>query len=223
MISPIAAVDAINERFGRHHGARALHAKGPLCEGGFTATPEAARLSRAAHMQGERVPVTARVSNGSGDPRSRDREPDVRGLAVTFHLPDGSRTDISAQTVPHFPVRTPDQFIALMRAAAPGWERAWRMPLFLARHPYALKTLKANAVGLKPPPSYATIRYYAVHAFRWVDAEGGSRWVRYTWVPEASGDGVSAGEDDGYLHEEIAARLERGPVRFTLELQIARD
>src|SRR4051794_31085266 len=111
MISPADAVDQIHARFGRHDGARALHAKGTLLEGTFTATPEAARLTRAVHMQGEPVEVTARVSNGSGDPNSRDGEPDVRGMAVTFHLPDGARTDISAQTVPRFPVRTPDEFI----------------------------------------------------------------------------------------------------------------
>ena len=34
------------------------------------ATPEAGRLTRAAHMQGEPVEVLARVSNGAGDPDS---------------------------------------------------------------------------------------------------------------------------------------------------------
>jgi catalase len=168
--------------------------------------------------------VTARLSNGSGDPRSRDGEPDVRGMAVSFHLPDGSRTDISAQTVPNFPVRTPDEFIELLRAAAPGRERLWRMPIFLARHPYALKTLRANAVGLKPPASYATRRYYAIHAFRWVGPDG-ERFVRYTWLPETGTENISTSDakERGreYLQEEIAERLSRGPARFTLQLQIA--
>jgi hypothetical protein len=51
-------------------------------------------------MQREPVRTTVRFSNGGGNPNVPDYAPDVRGLAVTFHLADGSRTDISAQTVP---------------------------------------------------------------------------------------------------------------------------
>ena len=53
MISHRRALDIINARFGSHPGYRALHAKGVLLKGTFTATPEAARLTRAQHMQGE--------------------------------------------------------------------------------------------------------------------------------------------------------------------------
>src|SRR3954454_11026218 len=107
VLSPKEAVDIINQRFGSH-GARALHAKGTLLEGTFTATPAAARLTRAAHMQGEPVKATVRFSNGSGDPDAPDYGPEIRGMAAKLYLPDGeTRTDISAQTVPRFPVRTP--------------------------------------------------------------------------------------------------------------------
>jgi catalase len=221
VITPAQAVDAINRRFGSH-GARALHAKGTLLKGTFTATEQAAQLTTAAHMQGTPVPVTARLSNGSGDPHAPDYGPEVRGLAVKFYLTDGGRTDISAQTVPRFPVRTPDAFINLIRASAPGRARLWRLPAFLATHPEALPALRANAPALKPPASYATARYYAVHAFKWIDAQGGERYVRYTWLPEASEPPLSPEEARSrgadYLQSDIVERL---PVRFTLELQIA--
>jgi catalase len=226
VLSPTQALDIINERFGRHAGYRALHAKGVLCKGTFTATADAARLTRAAHMQGDPVDVTARFSNGSGDPSEPDYEPGVRGLAVKFYLPDGSRTDISAQTVPRFPTRTPTAFMNLLRASAPGPGRLWRLPLFLATHPDALPALRANASSLRPPPSYASRSYYAVHAFKWADADGGERWVRYRWLPQAEEGRISEEEakrlGPDYLQEELAARLERAePVRFTLELQVA--
>ena len=54
-------------------------------------------------MTGEPIPTTARLSNGGGDPTEPDYAPDVRGLATAFHLPDGTRTDILAQTLPHYP------------------------------------------------------------------------------------------------------------------------
>lgn len=225
MISAEQSVDAAQAVFGRHPGFRALHAKGTLCKATFTATPEAARLTRAVHMQGDPIPATVRVSNGGGNPNTPDYQPDVRGLAVKLYLPDDSRTDIVAQSIPRFPVRTPEAFAELMLAQRQSPAITWRMPMFLARHPRALITLPDGLPALKPVASYATCTYYGTHAFRFVDADGGSRYVRYTFVPEAGDQRLSLrdarrrGRD--YLQEDIRQRVEQGPVRFTLELQIA--
>lgn len=224
-VTPQEAVDAANEVFGRHPGHRALHAKGTLLKGTFTATPRAAELTRAAHMRGEPVAVTARVSNGGGNPNVPDYQPDVRGLAVKFYLPDGSRTDIVAQSSPRFPVSTPEAFIELVRAQHPGPAMAWRLPLFLARNPRTLATLPGALPGVRPIASYATCPYYATHAYRFLDAVDGSRYVRYTWVPEAGDRRLSLREarrrGRDYLQQEIRERIGRTPVRFTLELQVA--
>jgi catalase len=224
-VTPQQATDAANEAFGVHPGHRALHAKGTLLKGTFTATPEAARLSRAAHFQGEPVPATIRVSNGSGNPSSPDYAPDVRGLAVKLYLPDGGRTDIVAQTAPRFPVHTAEGFVELLRTQHPSPSMAWKLPLFLARHSEALRSLPANLPALRPPASYATCSYYAIHAYRLLDGDGGSRYVRYTFVPEAGGSKLGPREAKArgrdYLQQEIRARLASAPVRFTLQLQIA--
>jgi catalase len=224
-VTPEASIDAANQVFGRHPGYRALHAKGTLLKGTFTATPEAAALTRAVHMQGEPVPVTARVSNGGGNPNVPDYQPDVRGLAVKLYVTDGERTDIVAQTVPRFPVRTPAAFVELMLAQQPSPAIGWRMPMFLARHPGALLTLPPGLPALKPIASYATCTYYGIHAFRFVDSGGGGRYVRYTFVPEAGEQRLSLREarrrGRDYLQKEIRDRVEREPVRFTLQLQIA--
>lgn len=227
MISPEEAVDVIGALFGQHPGFRALHAKGSFYSATFTGTLNAAGLTRAAHMQGQRVDATVRFSNGSGDPGVPDNAPDVRGMAVKFHLPDGSRTDIAAQSVPRFPVSTPDAFIRLLRASARGTGRLWRLPLFLARHPGVTRTLNVNAESFAPPTSYAAITYYAVHAFKWLDARDGAHYVRYRWEPEkpaprlAKLEAAECGPD--YLQEELRERLGRGPVRFRLLLQVAAD
>jgi catalase len=223
--TPEQSTEAANRAFGRHPGFRALHAKGTLLKGTFTATPEAAALTRAAHMQGAPVPATIRVSNGSGNPKLPDYAPDVRGLAVKFYLPGGDRTDIVAQTAPRFPVKTPQGFLELLAAGRPGLAAAWRLPLFLARHPEAIPRLPVNVPALRPPVSYATCRYYAIHAYRFIDREGKQRYVRYTWVPAAGDHRLSPltarrrGRE--YLQQEIRERVQNGPVRFTLELQLA--
>ena len=224
-ITPEQAIDAANEVFGRHAGYRALHAKGTLCSGTFTATPAGTRLSRAAHMQGEPVKVTARVSNASGNPGAPDYLPDVRGLAVKCYLPDGSRTDIVAQSAPRFPARTPEAFVELMRASQPGPSMPLKLSRFLARNPVAIRGLPANTAALLPAASYGTIRYYGVHAYRWLDLDGGSRYVRYTFVPHVSERPLppwqARGRGADYLQQDIRDRMAHGPVRFKLELQLA--
>jgi catalase len=226
-ITPEQVVDGVNERYGRHPGYRALHAKGRYYKATFTATPEAARLTRAAHMQAEPVPVRVRLSNGSGNPDSKDYVPDVRGMAVSFELPDGSRTDVLGQTAPNFPINTPEGFVEVVQANVAGLARLWKFPAFLAKHPDAIPGLPGNLAALKPPLSYATRRYYPIHAFKWVNADGGEQYVRYTWLPDAGEQTISQGEAKkagaDYLQEEMLERLGRGPARFTFQLQLAAE
>jgi catalase len=223
--SPEQAIDAANQIFGRHSGYRALHAKGTVCKGTFTPTAEASRLSRAAHLAGPEVPITARFSNGAGNPRHSDGMPDPRGLAVKFYLPDGSRTDIVAVSTPVFPVRTPEAFIEFIQAQGAGAAAAWKMPLFLARHPEALRVLPRAASSLMPPASYATIPYFALHAYRWLDAEGGDRYVRYILSPSVAVERLAPWKARhkpfDYLQTELVERLGTGPIQFSLRVQIA--
>ncbi|MBA3261448.1 MAG: catalase family peroxidase [Thermoleophilaceae bacterium] len=221
------AVDLLSQTYGRYEGHRAVHSKGTVCKGTFTAMPDAARLTRAAHMQGEPVQVTTRFSNGAGNPASPDFVQDGRGMATKFYLPDGSRTDIVALDLPCFFVRTPEDFIKFTRAGRrlpvinqPGP----RLALYLATHREALRAVRAF-LALKPPASYARVRYNGLHAFRWVDADGGERYVRYGWLPEAGVATISTGEakhaGPDYLQQDIVDRLGREPVRFTLQVQLA--
>ena len=225
-VSPQDAIDVTNEVFGRHPGSRALHAKGILCQGTFTASGQAGELTRAPHLQsGQSARATIRFSNGSGQPDSPDYAPDPRGMAVKLYLPDGARTDIVAQSVPRFPVRTPEAFVEFLRAQRRQPAALWRLPLFLARHPETVRTLPAARRGLQPPRSFATCTYYALHAYRFMDHPGQGQYVRYTFVPQAGDERISSREAKtlgrDYLHQEIRERLAAGPVRFTLELQLA--
>ena len=217
------AIDTINGIFGFHPGHRALHAKGITCRGSFTATPEAAAISRAAHLQGKTVAVVARLSNGSGDPGEPDAKPGVRGLAVGFELDGGERTDIVAQNAPRFPVSTPEAFMELIAAVDPGPRMAIRLPWFLARHPRAIGALAANSSALKAPAGFGSVPYFAVHAYSFESSSGQRRWGRYTWVPEPAEATrpIGSGRSRDYLIDELRERLPGEPIRFGLELQIA--
>jgi len=214
------AVDVINARFGRHPRRRALHAKGIWCRGTFRATPEAAALSRAVHLQGGDVPVLARLSNGGGNPRVPDYAPDVRGLAVKFELPGGEAADLVSQSVPHFISRTPEEFLDLIRAQT-GRAAAIKFPLYLAR-PRSLRSLPLNLKALRPVDGFDRCRYYGIHAFGWVTAEGTKTHVRCDWQPVKGERRIglrearSRGRD--YLFGSL---LESLPARWTLDAQIA--
>jgi catalase len=221
------AIAAADYAFGRQEGNhRTFHAKGIVCRGTFAATAEAAGLTRAAHMQGAEIPVTVRFSNGAGNPHSNDALPDGRGMATKFYLPDGGKTDIVALTLPCFFVRTPEDFVAFTRAGKPFLfgKPGPALALYLARHREALPAVKA-ALGWKPPVSYATALYNALHAYKWISADGSERFVRYTWLPAAGEESLSVGAakklGPDYLQTEIAERMAGEPVRFTLQVQIA--
>jgi catalase len=211
-------VDAINEISGVHPGHRAAHAKGTLMTGTFTGA--GTDLTTAPHLQGEPVRVTARFSNGGGDPGIPDYAREGRGMAVKFYLPDGAKTDIVALSLPCFFVRTPEDFLEFTRARKDP-ERL--MPDWLGAHPEAMTAIQA-ALGANPPASYATCAYNSIHSFRWIGAEGGSRFVRYRWEPESGEETLSPpdakarGRD--YLQEELLAR---GESAFRLKAIIATE
>jgi catalase len=218
-------VDAINDISGEHPGHRAAHAKGTLLRGTFTGA--GAGLTTAAHMAGEPVPVTARFSNGGGDPGIPDYAKEGRGLAVKFYLPDGSKTDIVALSLPCFFVRTPEDFLDFTRLRKPDPETGQpdfeKLGEWMGRHPEAGPAIQA-ALSTDPPESYATVAYNSIHAFRWTAPDGTERFVRYRFEP-AAGERTLSEEDAralgrDYLQTEI---LGRDSTVFRLVVVIAAD
>lgn len=221
-IDPREAIDRIRSAFGPKEPCRSLHAKGRFYTGTFTASGEAATLCRAAHLQGDPVPVTVRWSNAGGNPRVPDKAPDIRGMAVKFHGPSGD-SDLLGQTAPRFPFRVPAHFIEFTELA----HRPYLLPVYMVKHPSSalpfLENLRAKA--LASHHSFAEVHYHPIHAYGWESAQGHTSWVRYTFAPEATPadrlDHGFSGRDR--LSEEMVARLQRAPVRFDVRVAIAGD
>src|SRR3974390_2649430 len=71
LANPVLAqqlLEAFDQLQGVHAGFRPAHAKGLMCEGVFTPSPEAAKLTRAPHVVRPSTPVTVRYSNSTGFP-----------------------------------------------------------------------------------------------------------------------------------------------------------
>jgi catalase len=221
------AVDAINDISGVHPGHRAAHAKGQLLAGRFEATPAAARLTRAAHMQGDPVAATVRFSNGGGDPGAPDYAVEGRGMAVKLYLDDDTRTDMVGLSLPVFFARTPEDFLEFTRARKPDPETGQpdmeRLGAWLQAHPEAGPAIQA-AVSAPPPASYCACVYHGIHAYRWVNEAGERRFVRFRWEPEGGVESLDA--DDArargasYLQDEVSERATSGAA-FRLILTLA--
>ncbi len=218
----LEALDALS---GLHPGRRPVHAKGLMCSGTFTPSPEAAKLTRAAHASRPSTPVTVRYSNAPGLPESPDNDPrsGPRGIAVRFHLADHVHTDIIAHSFDGFPVRTGEEFLEFLRAAAAfGAGRPEAFGAFLAAHPQAKRFVEAP----KPiPSSFAREAYFAVTSFRFTNAEGLSRHGRFRILPEQGTEYLSseeaAAKSGNFLFDEIGPRLARGPFRLRVVVQLA--
>jgi catalase len=221
-------VETLRALAGSHPGFRVAHAKGIVCSGTFRASPDARRVTRAPHLQGQTIPTVIRFSNSSGNPDVHDGLPGQRALSVKFQLPDGKVADVLANSIEGFPVRTPEEFLAFLRAQLPdpvtGKPAPDAVPDFLAGHP-AARAFIERLMKKPVPASYAQASYHAEHAFRFTAADGTSRFGRYRWIPEA-GEAYLSRDDAGRrspnsLRDELETRLRGGPAVFRLLLQLA--
>jgi catalase len=212
---------------GIHPGFRSVHAKGVMCAGNFTPSPQAAGLTRAPHAGRPSTPVTLRLSGASGLPTGPDNDPAVsgpRGIAVRFHLGEHVHTDIIGHSANSFPARTGQEFLEFIRAvvAAVGAGKPEALREFLATHPGAKRHVELP----KPiPTSFARENYFAMTAFKFTNAAGRSWHGRFRIRPgegtEYLSNEAAAAKSPDFLADELAARLARGPFRLVVFVQLA--
>ncbi len=222
-------IEALQVLFGKHPGFRPVHAKGVLCEGNFIPAKEASTLCRSPHFRGSVVPATVRFSDFTGIPIIPDNDPNAspRGIAIRFHLSNGTFTDVVAHSYNGFPVGTVEEFLEFLRALAtsgPDSRKPSPIEEFLSNHPRA----KAFAETPKPAPeSFATECYYAVDALRFTNGKRKSRYGRFRIVPVAGvkylDAAVATMRPPNYLFDELKDRSKRGPIQFRLTAQLASE
>lgn len=223
-------VGALNSAFGAHPDTRAVHAKGIVLTGTFTANAAAASITKASFLQSssKSVPVTVRFSDFAGLLDVPDNHPELsspRGMAIKFQLPDGSTADMVTHSVNGFPAKTGAEFRDLFLAiGSSGPNAAKPSPLdkYLETHPAA----KAFLTSPKPAPvSFATLPYFGVNAFKFTNAKGTAVFGRYRIVPVAGEHYLTEEQriksGPNYLSEEMKRRVASGPIKFRLLLQIA--
>lgn len=222
-------VDAI-EGGKAYPGFRRAHSKGVCVAGYFEPSEPAAALSRARIFSQPRTEVSGRLSIAGGDPYALDAQARVRSLALLLKTDDGQEWRTAMNSFPFFAVATPAGFHAQLLASRPdpatGKPDPAKMAAFVAQYPEA-KRFQAWAKSAPWSSSWANTTYNGVNAFRFIDAQGRVRFVRWSMQPLAAFEPLSEAErqhaDPDYLREDLQTRLSQGPLRWHLVVTEAKS
>ena len=173
---------------------RIVHARGSAAHGYFECYKSLADVTKASVFaeEGKQTPVFVRFSTVLGERGSTDTARDVRGFAVKFYTDEGN-WDLVGNNIPIFFIQDAMKFPDLVHAAKPEphfgmpqagtahdtfWDFASLMPEITAMLMWAMSD---RAI----PRSYRTMQGFGVHTFRFVNAQGESRFVKFHWSPAA--------------------------------------
>ena len=227
---PNKAIDTLERIEGRFPGARRAHAKGDIYEAIFSPNGNAIPYTTAAHLQNDAVPVTVRFSNSSPNPTAADFLYPSKGMAIQFHLPDGATSHLISTTIPIFPTKDPKSFIDMIKIGTADTTGIKPVDVGLAvfkllikKYPESKDVLRALKEQAKQPPSsYATLHYYPIHAFYFVNKEGNRRAIKYEWQPahvKTQSTKLKTLSPD-YLSKDLQRRLVEGPIYFDLIIRL---
>ncbi len=224
-LRPKTLVNALETNNGVHPGYRRNHAKGVCVAGYFESSPAARAYSSAQVFTAARTPVIGRFALPSGNPYAPDGSVPIRSLALQFSQANGQQWRTGMNSMPVFPVGTPEAFYQMLKAGAPdpatGKPNPASMPAFFASHPEAMPFL-AWVKTARPSASYATETYNGINAFYLVNADGQRQAVRWGVVPVSQdASGVTAPEGADFLQRDLEQRLLAAPVRWQLQITLA--
>ncbi|MDB5831175.1 MAG: catalase [Caballeronia sp.] len=226
-LTPQRIVNTFEANAGVHPGFRRNHAKGVCVSGYFEGNGEASDISRADVFKAVRTPVVGRFAIPGGDPSAPDASVPVRSMALDFKLPDGQQWRTGMNNTPVFVVNTPQAFYAQLVASKPdsvtGKPDPAKLKAFLAAHPETAP-FQSWVKSHPPSSSFGNAAYYGINAFRAIDANGKTHFVRWSMVPETPYAPVSAEQKSqhDFLDNELRGRLASGPLRWHLILTVAK-
>ncbi|ODV07963.1 MAG: catalase [Rhodanobacter sp. SCN 68-63] len=209
---------------GVHPGYRRNHAKGVCVAGYFEGNGKASAYSTASVFAAGRTPVVGRFAIPGGNPYAPDSSVPIRSLALRFNLPNGQQWRTGMNSMPVFPVATPQAFYAQQVASQKdpdtGKPDPAKLAAFFAAHPETA-AFRAWAKTAKPSASFVTESYDGLNAFYFIDAHGGRHAVRWRMAAEATDGAAAPIGDENYLDADLKQRLASGPQRWHLLVTLA--
>jgi catalase len=219
---------------------RVVHARGSGAHGYFQPYESMKEFTKAKFLQDPSIqtPVFARFSTVGGSRGSADAVRDVRGFSVKFYTEEGNY-DIVGNNIPVFFIQDAIKFPDIVHAIKP--EPDHEMPQASTAHPsfWDFISLVPESTHMimwllsdrTLPRNFRSMQGFGVHTFRWVNAEGKSRFVKYHWKPIA---GVHsnvfdeaqklAGKDPDFHRRDLWDSIEKGQYpEYELGVQIIEE
>jgi catalase len=223
-LTPTTIIDTFERVNGAHPGFRRNHAKGVCVTGFFDSNGQGQSLCSSQVFRPGRVSIVGRFALASGHPYAADTPEIVRSFAIQFKLHDGEEWRTAMINIPVFPVNTPQAFAEFLVVSSPdpatGKVNSAAMGAFLAKHPETAAALKIIG-GRAHSSGFADSPYYGLNAYRFVDASGESRPVRWYVTPDQpAGTNQFPSTDPNYLFDAFIQQLHTKPLSWHLMLTV---
>ena len=173
---------------------RVVHARGVTAYGEFEAygawgDEPIARFTRAKLFQekGKKTDVALRFSTVAGGRDSSEAARDPRGFAVKFYTEDGN-WDLVGNNLAVFFIRDAVKFPDLIHSQKPDpvtfRQEPNRIFDFISQVPESMHMVVNLFSPRGIPATYRHMQGFGVNTYKWVNAEGETKLVKYHWMPE---------------------------------------
>jgi catalase len=207
---------------------RVVHARGTTTYGVFEAygtvgDEPIANYTRAKLFQeaGKQTEVAVRFSTVAGGRDSSEAVRDPRGFAVKFYTEDGN-WDLVGNNLGVFFIRDAIKFPDFIHSQKPDpvtFERQVpnRVFDFASQTPESMHmfTLVLSPRGI--PASYRNMQGFGVNTYKWVNAQGDTKLIKYHWMPQQpvrswteADAAIEQGKELGVHTKELNAAIEAG-------------
>ena len=171
---------------------RIVHARGTGVHGYFECYEDMSKYTRAKFLEkpGKITPVFVRFSTVAGFRGSADTARDVRGFATKFYTEEGNY-DLVGNNIPVFFIQDAIKFPDFIHSVKP--EPDTEIPQASSAHDtfYDFITSATETSNMLMwvlsdrgiPRSYRMMEGFSVNTFRFVNAEGKGRFIKFIWKP----------------------------------------
>jgi catalase len=219
---------------------RVVHARGFGAHGFFEAYESLEDITRADPFKeaGRRTPAFVRFSTVAGNKGSTDLARDVRGFAVKLYTQEGN-WDLVGNNIPVFfiqdAIKFPDVIHAVKQEPDRGFPQAqsahdtfWDFASLMPETTHMLMWVMSDRAI---PRSFRFMEGFAVHTFRFVNADGRSTFVKFHWKPKSGMQSVVwneatkiSGADPDFHRRDLWDAIESGSFpEWELGLQLFDD
>ena len=220
---------------------RVVHARGAVAFGYFEATGKLgdepiATYTRAKLFDtpGKRTDIAIRFSTVIGGRDSAETARDPRGFAVKFYTEDGN-WDLVGNNLAVFFIRDAIKFPDVIHALKPDpitfRQEPNRIFDFMSQTPESMHMLVNLFSPRGIPADYRHQQGFGVNTYKWVNAAGDTRLVKYHWIPKQgvrslteADAAVIQGAELGHATKDLYDAIERGDhPKWDLYVQIMSD